>query len=154
MGFSLLESLIVISIIAILSAISICHFSTVFLQLQAYLLEQEIIHNLNYARALAIQSAQEVNFCLTVDNKTCSDDPAKSYMIFISHSKFRIIKQNTVKIPVLIQWHGPIGMKDVAFTPAGFAKQNGRFNFMLQKPEKWLTEVIFVSQNGRVRLSK
>lgn len=84
-GFSLIELMVALAVLAIVLGIAAPRFSEQILNNRATALSGELVVALNYARAEAIKRAVRVSICPSTDGATClgANDWAKGWMVFV-----------------------------------------------------------------------
>lgn len=82
-GFSALELLIALSIMALVMVLAISSFANRFQKESIETITQQIFHSLHFARMEAIKRNQVISLCGTRDFQTCSLDWTQGFMVYI-----------------------------------------------------------------------
>lgn len=150
-GFNLLELLIALSIISILVVIMLPSFSKFYQKSQANALSSQLLRAIQLSRSVAVTQQAKTIMCGSLDQKTCSSDWRKGYIILNENGvvfKFQGIVKNSV-----LHWRAfPFYLKALEFLSSGLPNfQNGTFWYCMSgsKNPFW---AIMLSQSGRARL--
>lgn len=154
-GLSLIELLVVLSIMAMLTTGAIAYTLPLLLTTKTQLTTDELLHHLHYARSEAIKRNKIVGICGIEDVKTCSPSWEAGYLIFVQDAHFphqkEIIKINEhpyAHTTIYGQFNSPDNA--LHFTPQGRAQKNGKI--MVTSKNTDLTQTIMISLTGRSRL--
>ena len=156
LGFSLLELMITLAIVAILSTISIPLGNNLIIVHRCHVIETRLLSALNMARTAAITHHQLVTFCPSVDQKYCIADWQLSWLVFVNVSVTGKVKisQNILRVYNRLAY-GKLTFKAFPtnryfrFSPNGFSyNQNGTFSFCYQH-KGWR---IIINRLGRIRV--
>lgn len=153
-GYSLLEMLIAMSMMAILTGIFLVDSGRLFSHIRLKDFEHNLVHTLNRARVLAIQTGEPVSVCLTDATEHCDKGPAKDYIVFQrdDNNQKRIIQHNKLDLPISLQWQSFSVGEGVVFTPDGLCHKNGRLFLISDTTKKALDDSIVINLMGRVRI--
>lgn len=143
-GFSLLEMLIVISLIGIITAILIPSQKYLFQSSVAQTTGEQLFHAIQVARNEAILKGEPIVLCK-------AEEWHKGYFIK-THDKV-IYSFPRIASEGVIHWRAfPSHRDDLEFLPTGFSKvENGTFWFCLKSKLNPLW-AIFLNQAGRARM--
>jgi type IV fimbrial biogenesis protein FimT len=85
-GFSLVESLVVMAIIAILAAMGVPTFSRMIEQTSLHTSQSDMFASIQLARSTAIMAATRSTICPSSDGQTCGDDWSSGWIVFVDHN--------------------------------------------------------------------
>ncbi len=80
-GFTLLELMITVAVIAIVAAIAAPSFTSVVRSTQTAALSEELTSALNLARSEAVRRGSRVSICASADGATCSNNWTDGWMV-------------------------------------------------------------------------
>ena len=154
-GFTLLELLLTIAIVAILGAISIPYLHDIATQHRRIVEQKRLVSAINTARSMAISHGRFVTLCPSVDNRRCTSDWQQPLMIFIDGDiKAEVDQQDYLLRAINDLSYGTLQLKAFPskryfrFHPDGFTdNQNGTFSYCYQH-QGWQ---LIVNRAGRVR---
>lgn len=127
MGYSLIELIFCIAILAILSTSSIIQVRPLLFKYYAALNLQQIATTIFYARSIAISTKAEVKICPGTDKLRCSADWSEGILVITPKIKkfIPLYKQNFTKLTLSQSgFH-----KFMVIEPNGMSKYNGSFNY-------------------------
>lgn len=81
-GYTLIESIITLSIVAILASLAIPSFASAMRSIQSQTVIQSVAAAYQLARSSAISSRQPVVFCATTNQQACGTDWTQGAMVF------------------------------------------------------------------------
>lgn len=150
-GFSLLEILITITIVAILAAISVPSFENIFEHSNQKILSQQLLRAINFARSQAIALGQTVTLCKSNDQATCGGDWGSGYIILANDQVLYSFSNN--KFRSQLNWRAfPIYLDHLEYLSSGLPNfQNGTF-WSCPKDSGNPSWAIMMNQSGRVRV--
>lgn len=118
-GFTLIELMVTIAVLAIVMAIAIPNFRGLINSNRLTTQANELVATLQYARSEAVRANGRVTVCPTSDGSTCSGSDWGSVIVMLN-------RDNTV----LRELHGRAGsaltadVNDVVFSPDGLARDS------------------------------
>ena len=105
-GFTLIELMVTLVVLAIVVGIAIPNFSTMIRDNRSITLADELIGAVNYARAQAITASGPVSLCASSNGTTCGSDWTEGWIVFTDG-----VTSDTVTPPVvstvLRYWDAP-----------------------------------------------
>lgn len=160
-GFSLVELLIAITLLAILAAIGIPTFRQIIAQNRLATATNELVLALKITRAEAIKSNYRAILCASADQITCSGNWHDGWVIFTDHRGLAqpntiLHAHNAFPKEVTIIGNGKI-KENIAFNPNGGLGavsgllQNGTFTLSVDGGQSLQ---VVVSSGGRARIVK
>lgn len=149
-GFSLIELLTSLSIIAILMAISFPALRNFSSRTQDEILQQQLLQSIEFAKREAIARHASVALCQTNNQQTCSGNFADGQMIYIEDEKQILsIRQSSSKHGVIHFRSYPDYRQYLLFLSTGWVTDNASFWHCHKKKPIW---AIAISKTGRVRV--
>jgi len=150
-GFSLIELLTVLSIVAILSAMSLTGFSIFWHKAASDTLSSELVRTIQLARSEAIARHEKIILCGSVDHITCSDEWNHGYLIKTADRVIYHFSLNSEEGQ--LHWRSyPDPQTQLEFLASGFLNlDNGTFWFCAKKALKPVWAVV-LNQSTRVRM--
>lgn len=157
-AFTLFEVLITISIIAIIAVIAVPSFQHLITSQRRAVAKQRLLHALQFARSMAINTQQPVVICPTNDKRHCVADWQQPLMIYVDKQK----KAERDGEDKLLRYIGAGAYGKLAlsafptkryfrFLATGFTDaQNGTFSFCYRQ-QGWQ---LVINRAGRVRTQK
>lgn len=149
-GYSLLEILLVLALVALIAFFGIPGLQSLFLYHKANIQINQLVRVLNFARNLAIIENQSVLLCPTVLDEQCGDDWQQGIDIYLLTEKGKlIVKKSSEFSGAKLIWNRKANT--IIFAPNGaLASQNGTFDYALfPGPSKH----VILSTTGRVRVN-
>jgi len=166
-GFTLVEMIITIAVMAIVSTIGVPSFNDVILSSYAVTHTNDFLSSLNLARSEAIKRGQRVVVCKSLNNICQASLPGweQGWMVFVDSNNTALLDSNEFPLRV----HGPLKGGDtlrgnqnvssyISYSPDGTTKlksgafQAGTLTFGLCVHHK--KNEIVISSSGRARLKK
>lgn len=142
-GFSLLETMLCIAMIAILSCIALPFYQNIIEHYDAEVTMKQLMRAIHLARIEAINKQTLVKLSANHDNWS------NGYYISIDHHivhRFAAIKQGAT-----LSWKGFPAYPYLQFTAQGFTYyQNGSFSYFSRQGE--LLKKLIINQAGRVKI--
>lgn len=152
-GFTLLECLTVLTIIAILSAITIPSLTLFLNNTKAQTASAQLLNAISLTRSEAMVRQENISLCGTANEIICSDAWQKSYMIKTSHDVLYLFQSLSSRDK--LHWRSfPFHHSALTFLPNGLLNsENGTFWYCVhgEKNPAW---AIMINQIGRARLAK
>lgn len=105
-GFTLLELMITVAIIAIVAAIAAPSFNTQISNNRAAALGEELTGALNFARSEAVRRGSRVSLCASADGATCGDTWTDGWIV-VADSATSDMADTVVVDEVLRSWEAP-----------------------------------------------
>ncbi len=161
-GITLIETLVVLLIIAMLAMIATGFGQSLLLQQRATKVAQQLRNGLNLARQSALGQGSYATLCPSQQGNRCQGSWAEGQLVFLDENGDGELNNNDRPLhhfPALqagdtLRWSAfPAGKDYVTLTPAGLTKdQNGSFYYCPASPEKRYALRIIVNKIGRVRV--
>lgn len=156
-GFTLLELLITLGIIAIASGLAIASMSALMDDSDGENYAREFVKTINYSRLQAVSSGQTVTLCPLVSG-TCSSDWSKDITIFIDANNNRTLGTNTVlRIVEAIPSQNSLTYTGTALGISFYSdgsigdSDNGSFSYYQNKVCDTSARGIDINNSGRAR---
>ena len=154
-GFTLLELLSAIAIVAILSSISVPYLHDMVINQRRHVEQKRLLATLSYARSMAISHGKFVTVCPSTDKRHCVSDWQQSLVVFTDQdTKANVDEHDTVLRRVNALAYGKLHLKAFPstryfrFHPNGFSdNQNGTFAYCYQQ-QGWQ---LILNRTGRMR---
>ncbi len=152
-GFSLIELLIVLSIIAVIATFGIISFTSFQQKAQAQLLQSQLLRAIQLTRNEAILRHELTLLCHSRDQLTCSGNWQDGFIVKTTE---RVIYgfQSSFSEKGILHWRAfPRGREQLEFLPTGFPHaENGSFWFCAANAlyPAW---AIMLNKAGRARVS-
>lgn len=159
-GFSLLELLTTLIIIAILTTLAIPAWQQFIAPQQGTVVMQQLLNNINLARSEAIKRGVVITLCGSTDHKTCSGDWQQGQILFIDSAAKAQVQQADSILAVtdlvhhagLLSWHASRSNDYLQFEPSGNTLgQAGTFIYCPSNRDDRFAQAIIVSLSGRAR---
>lgn len=150
-GFSLLELIIALAIVAILSAIAIPSFSTIIMKATLASQARELLGGAVLARSEAIKRSQVVTLCASNNGTSCTDDSWASGWLVIGIDNRVLHKHKALPQGYLIN----AAVTRIKFNPSGLGATMANLTICRATPTVGNQErVVTVSATGRASISK
>jgi type IV fimbrial biogenesis protein FimT len=142
-GITLVELMVVLSVLAIVSVIAVPSFSALLANNRITSMSNELLAHLQYARVEATRAARKVSICSSVDGMVCANSTSwsKGWLIWTDFDKDGALDSSEI-----IRVQGPIasnltltGPKVLTFGPIGSAVSE-TFSFIHGNPSvsRWV----------------
>lgn len=159
-GFSLIDLLIVLSIISITLGIGIPSFDHLLKQNQSRTTMRQLATVLNYARTLAVSSTEVVTIC-PWQNNSCGKDWQKGLLIFIdkNNNGKRDHSENVDRVELTdlsgdLRWRAFGSKRYLKYRPSGSAfQQNGSFTYCPENLDPRYAHQLIINNSGRIRFA-
>jgi type IV fimbrial biogenesis protein FimT len=153
-GFSLLELLVVLSLITITALWIIPTYKTSLTQSEDHILSTQLLHAINTARNEAITRGIPITLCQSAHHEICSGQWQDGQVILIDdepNTEKTILYVFDRTFPGILHWRSSLKHNYLRLLPAGEAEENGTFWYCHQN-EKYPAWKIVVNKSGRPRL--
>jgi len=165
LGFTLIESMVVITVVGILATVSIPSYSNYVNSQKIQQSQQNIFSTLRQIRMQAVTQAQSVVMCSSVDHNICSydsdpEDWSAGWIVFVdlNNNKQRDVKtEDILKLDSnndnhIIKWNRG---GYLTYNYEGKINQNGSFFVCgLTNTDQNLARSVIINRVGRAYLSK
>ncbi len=152
-GFSLLELLLVLSIVAVLSVITLSGTRFFWQKTQSDIFLTQLIRAIHLTRSEAIMRQENVILCGSQDQKKCADSFQAGYIIKTPEEILYHFKNMSEK--GILHWRAfSLKRAQLEFLPSGWPHaENGTFWFCETKTAKpaW---AIMINKSGRTKIVK
>ena len=166
-GFTFLELIITIAIVAILMAIAIPSFQSMISSTRIYSQTRTLFNTLVMTRSRAITSGHRTILCPTIDGEQCNNDNKWSHQLIIFEDRNRDGKRNPKTEPVIYtaeaaeqlniysgsSYTSTGARRKVAYHPMGHAYGSAITITVCDKRGATEPYLIVVSNFGRPRIS-
>ncbi len=159
-GFSLIEALVVFSIIALLSAIAIPNLSQIVTHSQIAATELKLRRSISAARNAALSSGEITTLC-GGEHTSCEGSWERGYLLFVDNNndgvldaEEELLERSRVPESISIDWRASGRAPYLKFSPSGMARQFGRFHICHQKETVTESRGLVINRQGRVRAYK
>ena len=159
-GFTLLECLFVLSILAIFSGLSLPQFNNMIERKQSELALKKIADGIEIARNTAIKTGYMVTLCPSVNQINCGGQWHEGNIVFTDFNQnHQFDKEDRLLLniqhsglPGTIKWRAFQNRQYLQITPLGFThNQNGNFTFCSQDLDPYKALQLVINRTGRVR---
>lgn len=149
-GFSLIELLLAMTLLAILLVVAIPMTQSLLTRNRVTQHAAELVTALNYARSEAVKRGSLVTFCKSKAGKSCEGDWRDGQIVIVDKQVLRQYAALTNGDNLI--WRSSLGKNEMLqFAPAGFTHgQSGSFYYC--PAEKQYAKRIVVEQSGRTRI--
>lgn len=161
-GLTLLELLIVFTIVGILWGVAIPAFSAFHQRHQATAAINRVIGAVNFARMEAVSRNQTVTLCPRENANSCGNEWRKGIIVFMDSNQNGDLEDNDELIRVTppfpegssLSWSAFGSNRYLRFSPLGFTyNQNGTFTYCPPNKDNRLAKLAVINKAGRVRPS-
>ena len=159
-GFSFLEILLALALIAILGAISVPSICDLVRRNAVLTRVDRIANTLQFVRTAAIGRAELVIFCKSKDQKQCKDAGVLwsdgQIVVAVNDRGEQKLLQVVETLPIgdILEWHSNFSQNEsLGFLPSGTTNgQHGSFYYCSRNHPQY-SRAIIVNENGRVYVS-
>lgn len=151
-GFSLIELIIVFSVLAILFVISIPAFNDYLQDTKEQTLSTQLLQAMETARSESTTRKKTIKLCKSVDQKTCSGDWLDGFIVADNKEVIFSFHNEPMKGKLQARLF-PVGKDYLEFPPDSNFKQNGTFWFCPPKSTDPVWAII-INQGGRARAAE
>lgn len=158
-GFSLLELLVVISIISMTVILTVPAYQFIFKKSTSQILSARLLRAIQMARSEAMTRGIPVTLCKSKDHTTCSGAWQDGQILFVDEKQNGIVADKADVLYIFdknfsgtLNWRSSLKRDYLQFLPSGLtAGENGTFSYSPAdtKNPGWK---IVVNQAGRARL--
>lgn len=161
-GFTLLELLISMSILAVLLGVSLPNFGILIEQKKSDVVIRKLAQSLELAKTAAIQNASLVTLCKSLEGKECGGQWQDGVLIFTDNNGDRKINEadsivRYINFPGLrgsIKWRAFQNRQYLQITSLGFTRyQNGNFTYCPFDGNMLLARQLIINRTARARLA-
>lgn len=153
-GFTLLELLAALAIVAILLTVAIPSWQALLANTRANAATRQLMMAINYARSEAVTGGEVVTLCKSSDFKSCGGSWSEGYIASAADTEILRVFMPT-HLGDRITWQGFPSSNYVQFSPSGFTMaQNGSFYYCPENKDPRYARAVIVDQTGRARLSQ
>jgi len=145
-GFTLVELLITVSLLAIITSIAVPALSDLIAYNRQQALLTQVQNAVQNARSNAVMHRQTVMLCGTDDGATCTRDWSHGWLTMVEDSKE--VMTVTQLAADELRWSG-FGDQRVRFNANGTSRNNGRFYQCYKQRIAWQ---LILSRQGRLKL--
>lgn len=158
-GFTLLESLISLCIIAILSGLAAPSFQNAIESNRSSAHIQRFIRTLNLARHTAITKKEITTLCPSDDGEQCGGDWHRGTILFRDKNNNRKVDKDERLIEVseaypsgiTLSWRASAGRNTyIRFSPSGAAREFGTFTYCPRSRDTRYAKMLVLNRQGRV----
>lgn len=146
-GFSLIELLIVLTLIAILSAMGIISFTSFQKESQTEILKSQLFRAIQLTRSEAIFRNQRIILCSSRNQKTCDGDWQSGFIVKTTENVLHAFQP--FSIDGILHWRAfPLDREHLEFLSSGIPNaENGTFWFCVSSRIAW---AIMMNKSGRL----
>jgi type IV fimbrial biogenesis protein FimT len=148
LGFTLIESLITLALIAILFAIIAPNFKHFFQQSNNQAIASQLMHAIQFARSQAIINNKKMMMCSSDNQKNCGGNWQQGFII-ISDSRVLFSAKISIKNAILHWRSFPLSFDHLEFSSKNF--QNGTF-WLCPENAIYPSWAIVLNKSGRARI--
>ena len=156
-GFSLIELLVIISIVALFAVLTIPLYRDFSQHLTADTVIRALERNLAFARSTAIAHEQIVAICPIGVEADCGSNWSNGYWIFYQDTSTSTphILRRIDDIKGQLQWRGFPNKQVLMWTADGkLNEQNGTFTYCPANGDEYYARTLIISKTGRMRFSR
>ncbi len=151
-GFTLLELLIALTIVIVLCAVGIPSYQNFIAKSRTDAVMNQLYRAIQLTRSEAIKRNSLATLCATSDDRHCSNDWSKGYLITIDDQVIKVF--HPLKGQGKLSWKGFPNKPFLQMTQEGFTNhQNGTFFYQLKDKNIRDARKLIVSKTGRIRFS-
>lgn len=151
-GFTLLELLLAISIIAITLILAVPSYQQFIMRMQQNLSSFQLLKAIETARQEAIVRGEIVKLCKSKDMQTCGGDWNDGYIILAGDKRLYAFQKTMGRAEGSIVWRARLGQEELEFLPTGLTRaENGAFLYCEQNA-KFPSWLIVLNKSGKARI--
>ncbi|OGT41992.1 MAG: hypothetical protein A3F42_04305 [Gammaproteobacteria bacterium RIFCSPHIGHO2_12_FULL_37_34] len=161
-GFSFFEILIVLTIIAVFTTISLPLLKRVYDHANGKILQTQLLHSIQFAREEAQIRHMPVALCQSKNNLDCSGNWLDGQLVFVDENKDGVVNSNeqiltTIQTRAnrgLLRWRSfPSKRDDLLFLPTGAMRSDNGTFWYCPNTSGLPTWAIVLSKTGRARVA-
>ena len=161
-GFTLVEMMIVISVLSILMSLSVPSFSAMFKRHKASGEADNMVSLIYLARSEAIKNNQVVTICRSENGLECGNDWKNGWLIFVDNNRNgskdineKILRSGQAGNGYQLSFRAFGSTRYLRFTPLGITlAQNGTFKLCPEDNDDRYARAVIISKTARARLAK
>ncbi len=161
-GFTLVELLLVLSILSILLGLSLPNFQTMYAQRQADVVIRKVSKAIQLARMSAIRTGKLVTLCRSDSGVECGGEWRDGIIVFSDRNGDRKINQDDVLQQLItfpgingsLKWRAFQNRQYLQITNQGFTRyQNGNFTYCPNNGDASLARQLIINRTARIRFA-
>jgi type IV fimbrial biogenesis protein FimT len=161
-GFSLLEGLVCVTVLALLLGMSLPNWADFLDQRKGELALQKIISSIALARSAAIKSGETVTMCPSKDTSSCGGQWQSGHIVFSDLNRNQLLDEEEIlwtsvehfNLTGTIHFRAFQNRQLLHFNALGFSQyQNGNFTFCSLDRNSQKARQLVLNASGRVRKS-
>ena len=161
-GFTLVELLLVLSILSILLALSLPNFQAMYAQRQADVVIRKVSKAIQLARMSAIRTGKLVTLCRSNSGVECGGQWRDGIIVFSDRNGDRKINQDDVLQQFItfpgingsLKWRAFQNRQYLQITNQGFTRyQNGNFTYCPNNGDASLARQLIINRTARIRFA-
>ena len=161
-GFTLVELLLVLSILSILLGLSLPNFQAMYAQRQADVVIRKVSKAIQLARMSAIRTGQLVTLCRSDSGVECGGQWRDGIIVFSDRNGDRKINQDDVLQQFItfpgingsLKWRAFQNRQYLQITNQGFTRyQNGNFTYCPNNGDASLARQLIINRTARIRFA-
>lgn len=151
-GFSLLELLVVLTIISVISSLSIPMLNNFAAKDKVQIASHQIKQALRYARTESILKHERIVVCPSIDGALCDLEGNGIKLLVYSDDTRELMRVLDLPETISVNYRGfnPMYL-GIAYDSTGLAQNNGTYSVMPPLNNSLPKQKIIVSKTGRVR---
>ena len=161
-GFTLVELLLVLSILSILLGLSLPNFQAMYAQRQADVVIRKVSKAIQLARMSAIRTGKLVTLCRSDSGVECGGQWRDGIIVFSDRNGDRKINQDDVLQQFItfpgingsLKWRAFQNRQYLQITNQGFTRyQNGNFTYCPNNGDASLARQLIINRTARIRFA-
>ena len=161
-GFTLVELLLVLSILSILLGLSLPNFQAMYAQRQADVVIRKVSKAIQLARMSAIRTGKLVTLCRSDSGVECGGEWRDGIIVFSDRNGDRKINQDDVLQQFItfpgingsLKWRAFQNRQYLQITNQGFTRyQNGNFTYCPNNGDASLARQLIINRTARIRFA-
>jgi type IV fimbrial biogenesis protein FimT len=150
-GFTLVELLVVIALIATFASLAVPAFSGFIQRNESETVQQQLLAKLSFTRAQAVVDRQSVRLCGSDDGKTCNGQWSRGLLTLHENAQ-EPLTYHAIDSAQPLHWKGARSNAELLFQANGTTHMsNGRFVFCGTNPPRVAWQIV-VNLQGRHRV--